>query len=731
MIIPPTGGRIQVVIPDGLGPLVPGNYAFQIPWAVDATWLFEIVHSDHTDIAPHPFDLSGCAFIFSWKLNDDDILPTLAREATVTDAVNGLCQFDTGQSDRFIFIPEQYACDGVFYDSAGKRSEGVLPSRTRVTKTIESPGDPVTVPASSEPLALGPKGDTGDTGPAGPPGATDHHALTNLTTFDDHSQYAHLAGRAGGQIFNGGVAAAETLTLSATSHATPGQVIISAGASTPIAKIGTNVDGFSSYGMSFTNQATANGVAFIVDDQTDISQLGVTMTFNGGNGTPSNGTLPGTQGGGAGIAAGFGGAGTATLAAGDGGNIAENGGDAGAANGGPGGNGGSWYAFPGIGTGSGSNGSVNIGTIFGGSEASAVNIASPNTITNVLGKMQMSDYIFGGGVGASLTLLGSTEADSAALVLQSATAGGNAVFNSDVSWTYKGSGGGRFFSPLYPPSTDLPGDSLSFFGGNGTGSQPGGALSLNGGPGDESSGTGDGGAVTIAGGTHAIGGGSDGTVQIYGSAVILRPSVDGGSVVQIRNANGDVTPFYVNTDSVGNAQAVVVAGSLTKFETGGPVQFDDPRVSINGVQYNFTNTQGGAGTLATNDGFGNISWTMGGGSSVPAPYTCPSGAVVGDVVYISADDTVALASAASIATGPAFGMISSKLTSTTCTVTRTDDVGGFVGLIANQSYYLDRTNPGKIIASVTGYANPNFTQRVGTARNSTTLSVKIDLEIKL
>src|SRR3990167_661609 len=55
-------------------------------------------------------------------------------------------------------------------------------------------------------------------------GVTDHGLLTGLTD-DDHTQYALLAGRAGGQILIGGIAASENLTLQSTSHATRGKIL--------------------------------------------------------------------------------------------------------------------------------------------------------------------------------------------------------------------------------------------------------------------------------------------------------------------------------------------------------------------------------------------------------------------------------------------------------------------------------------------------------------------------
>jgi len=53
---------------------------------------------------------------------------------------------------------------------------------------------------------------------------THSHADLGNKSADDHTQYALLAGRAGGQTLQGGTAASEALTLESTAHGTKGEV---------------------------------------------------------------------------------------------------------------------------------------------------------------------------------------------------------------------------------------------------------------------------------------------------------------------------------------------------------------------------------------------------------------------------------------------------------------------------------------------------------------------------
>ena len=83
-------------------------------------------------------------------------------------------------------------------------------------------------------------------------GVSDHGGLTGLGD-DDHSIYALLAGRSGGQSLIGGTDASDDLTLSSTAHATKGSVKIVHGTSGGTASGGTDliIDSSGSAGATF------------------------------------------------------------------------------------------------------------------------------------------------------------------------------------------------------------------------------------------------------------------------------------------------------------------------------------------------------------------------------------------------------------------------------------------------------------------------------------------------
>lgn len=130
--------------------------------------------------------------------------------------------------------------------------------------------------------------------------------------------------------------------------------------------------------------------------------------------------------------------------------------------------------------------------------------------------------------------------------------------------------------------------------------------------------------------------------------------------------------------------------------------------------------------MARDNGSQDIGSGGGGGSSsaVVSTYTCASGVVPGDAVYISAVNTVALADATDETTAPAIGIVQSKPTATSCIVVRVGECTALSGLTAGTIYYLAKGTPGGI--SATPPVAPAVTQKIGEAKNSTTLEVTAD-----
>lgn len=88
-----------------------------------------------------------------------------------------------------------------------------------------------------------------------------HDTLSGLTD-DDHSQYALLAGRSGGQSLTGGTGASETLTLNSTSHGTKGKILFDANSAYDEANIvlalgTTTTTGATRLHLSETNTGTS------------------------------------------------------------------------------------------------------------------------------------------------------------------------------------------------------------------------------------------------------------------------------------------------------------------------------------------------------------------------------------------------------------------------------------------------------------------------------------------
>lgn len=120
---------------------------------------------------------------------------------------------------------------------------------------------------------------------------TAHSGLTGLTSGDDHTQYALLAGRSGGQSLIGGTASGDGLTLTSTSHATKGPITMS-GASQVLAPAGTAAApalvvsdanlGIYKVGTNSLGIATLGVLRVAIDTANVTLQTGVTLVVTNG-----------------------------------------------------------------------------------------------------------------------------------------------------------------------------------------------------------------------------------------------------------------------------------------------------------------------------------------------------------------------------------------------------------------------------------------------------------------
>lgn len=104
-------------------------------------------------------------------------------------------------------------------------------------------------------------------------------------------------------------------------------------------------------------------------------------------------------------------------------------------------------------------------------------------------------------------------------------------------------------------------------------------------------------------------------------------------------------------------------------------------------------------------------------------FACSAGVAVNDAVYVNGSDSVDQANATTIGTAPVFGFVASKPTATTCNIIYAGELMGFVGLVPGNVYYLNTTSGG--ITNVAPTTSGNIVQKVGVARNSTTLVAQI------
>lgn len=123
-----------------------------------------------------------------------------------------------------------------------------------------------------------------------------------------------------------------------------------------------------------------------------------------------------------------------------------------------------------------------------------------------------------------------------------------------------------------------------------------------------------------------------------------------------------------------------------------------------------------------------VTWTpavfTGGGGVNEGVYATTVGTAVRDIAYLSSSDTVEPADADDPGKQPVVGFVKDKPTTVTATVQYSGELSGFSGLTPGSTYFMS-TTPGQI-TEVAPSALGSIVQRVGFAKNATTLVVMID-----
>lgn len=114
---------------------------------------------------------------------------------------------------------------------------------------------------------------------------------------------------------------------------------------------------------------------------------------------------------------------------------------------------------------------------------------------------------------------------------------------------------------------------------------------------------------------------------------------------------------------------------------------------------------------------------------VPGLWSCPSTVLICDAVYASGVNSVDRATGAQLATATAIGIVVSKPSNTSAMVVYSGEVDVFGGAIGNgiiltpgSVYYLTINQPG-LITNAPGGVPGQYQQRVGVAKNNSTLVV--------
>jgi hypothetical protein len=112
-------------------------------------------------------------------------------------------------------------------------------------------------------------------------------------------------------------------------------------------------------------------------------------------------------------------------------------------------------------------------------------------------------------------------------------------------------------------------------------------------------------------------------------------------------------------------------------------------------------------------------------SSPTLKLSCDTSVEVGDYVYIRPDEVLDKAKGDSIATMPAIGKVTKKISSTECEIS--DDLidQDYTGIMAKQSIFISDTVAGQI-QSFPPTMSGHVSQNVGIGLSSTKIKVKID-----
>jgi len=161
----------------------------------------------------------------------------------------------------------------------------------------------------------------------------------------------------------------------------------------------------------------------------------------------------------------------------------------------------------------------------------------------------------------------------------------------------------------------------------------------------------------------------------------------------------------------------------------GGLEFDPIGVAANpGAPGNptiWSDNSGGAGfPLYYTDDLGNT-YDLRNTGSTGLGYTCPAGTALGEMVSISAADTVVLSDATTAL--KAHGIVINVYGGgTSCDVVYRAEVAGFVGLTSGAEYYLGDAGVFVLEGAIPGTAT--LKQAIGYARNTTTLVFNPTLE---